>query len=153
MTRGIKPLVAIGKAKRKATAWGFMLIGLETDEKLPCDFAFHHKGKNTLARVRRLKYADFRPEQILRTSARQIQELREAAIMANLAKELWVRGPDRTWHRYRILPETIDPVENPQLINALTGAQKKFYRNHPKETRVETVAFFGAPLPEHLPVR
>ena len=122
LTRGIKPLVAIGEAKRKATAWGFMLIGLETDEKLPYGFAFHNKGETTLNRVRRLKYADFRPEQILRTCARQIQELREAAIMANLAKELWVRGPDRTWHRYRILPETIAPVENPQLINALTGA-------------------------------
>jgi hypothetical protein len=67
-------------------------------------------------------YSDFRPEQILRTSARQIQELREAAIIPNLTKELWVRGPDRTWHRYHILPETIDPVENPQLINALTVA-------------------------------
>nr|WP_319375674.1 hypothetical protein [uncultured Methanoregula sp.] len=45
MTRGIKPLVAIGEAKRKATAWGFMLIGLETKKKLPYDFAFHNKGK------------------------------------------------------------------------------------------------------------
>jgi hypothetical protein len=45
LTRGTKLLVAIGVAKRKATAWGFMLIGLETDEKLPYDFAFHNKGK------------------------------------------------------------------------------------------------------------
>jgi len=122
LTRGIKPLVAIGEATRNATAGGFMLIGLETDEKLPYDFAFHNKGETTLARVRRLKHADLRSEQILRTCAREIQELREAAIMANLAKELWVRGPDRTGHRYRILPDTIDPVENPLLINALTGA-------------------------------
>jgi len=121
LTRGIKPFVAIGEAKRKATAWGFMLIGLETDEKLPYDFAFHNKEETTLARVRRLKYADFRPEQILRTWARQILELRESAIMANLAKELWVRGPDRTWHRYRILSDTINPVENQKLLNALSG--------------------------------
>ena len=125
MTRGKKPLVAIGEAKRKALAWGFQLIELETKEKLPYDFAFHTEGITTLARVRRLKYAEYRPDQILRTCSQQIEELRETVIMANLAKELWVRGPDRTWHRYRILPEKIEEVkkshdQDPQTVEEKT---------------------------------
>jgi len=125
VTRGIKPLVAISEAKQKAIAWGFQLIELETKERLPYDFAFHYEGVTTLARVRRLKYAEFWPEQIMRACVQQIRELREAAIMANLAKELWVRGPDRTWHRYRVLPDSIEEVKNSPDRESLAKLKEK----------------------------
>ena len=60
MTRGYKPLVAIGEAQRRATAWGFMLIGLVTEAQLPFDFIIHDRGSTSLVRVRRLKYASVR---------------------------------------------------------------------------------------------
>ncbi|MCX6697353.1 MAG: hypothetical protein NTV84_07320 [Methanoregula sp.] len=41
MTRGYKPVVAIGEAQRKATTWGFMLIALVTEAKIPFDFVIN----------------------------------------------------------------------------------------------------------------
>jgi hypothetical protein len=45
-----------------------------------------------------------------------------------IIRELWVRGPERAWHRYRILPETIEEVIGiPQpvaSINEVTGKEE-----------------------------
>ena len=57
MTWGYKPVVAIGEAQRKATTWGFVLITLVTEAKLPFDFVINDRGCTSLVRVRRLKYA------------------------------------------------------------------------------------------------
>jgi hypothetical protein len=46
MTRGYKPIVAIGEAQRKATAWGFLLIVLETEAQFPFDFVIDDRGRN-----------------------------------------------------------------------------------------------------------
>ena len=112
MTRGYKPLVAIGEARRRATAWGFMLIGLVTEAKLPFDFIIHDKGGTSLVRVRRLKYRWYETENILRSCAQEIRELRDLNIPEGIARELWVRGPDRTWHRYPVLADRIEAVGN-----------------------------------------
>ena len=112
MTRGYKPLVAIGEAQRRATAWGFMLIGLVTEAKLPFDFIIHVKGRTSLVRVRRLKYRSYGAGDILRSCAQEIRELRDLTIPEGIARELWVRGPDRTWHRYRVLADRIEAVGN-----------------------------------------
>ena len=112
MTRGYKPLVAIGEARRRATAWGFMLIGLVTEAKLPFDFIIHDKGITSLVRVRRLKYRSYGVENILRSCAQEIRELRDLTIPEGMARELWVRGPDRTWQRYLVLADRIEAVGN-----------------------------------------
>ena len=110
MTRGYKPLVAIGEAQRRATAWGFMLIGLVTEAKLPFDFVIHDRGSTSLVRVRRLKYASYGAGNILWSCAQEIMELRELTIPEGIARELWVRGPDRTWHRYLVLADHIEAI-------------------------------------------
>ncbi|MFA4826189.1 MAG: hypothetical protein WC593_13640 [Methanoregula sp.] len=110
MTRGYKPVVAITEAQRHAIGWGLIMIGLITDAKLAFDFIIHDRGCTSLVRVRRLKYAGFRLETIGRSCAQEIRELRELKVPEGIYRELWVRGPERTWHRYRILPETIDPL-------------------------------------------
>ena len=112
MTRGYKPLVAIGEAQRKATAWGFMLIGLVTEAKLPFDFIIHDKGSTSLVRVRRLKYRSYGTESILRSCAQEIRELRDLNLPEGIVRELWARGPDRTWHRYLVLADHIEAVGN-----------------------------------------
>ena len=112
MTRGYKPLVAIGEAQRRATAWGFILIGLVTEAKLPFDFIIHDKGSTSLVRVRRLKYAWYGTGNILRSCAQEIRELRDLTIPEGIARELWVRGPDRTWHRYLVLADHIEAIGN-----------------------------------------
>jgi len=112
MTRGYKPVVAIGEAQRKATTWGFILIALVTEAKIPFDFVINDRGCTSLVRVRRLKYAQYSIPEILRLCAQEIKELREPKIPDGIFRELWVRGPDRTWHRYLVLEDGIEPLEN-----------------------------------------
>lgn len=112
MTRGYKPVVAIGEAQRKAIVWGFVLIGLVTEAKLPFDFVINDRGRTTLVRVRRLKYSQYGISDILKLCGQEIKELRELRIPDGIYRELWVRGPDRTWHRYLVLAESIEALEN-----------------------------------------
>ena len=112
MTRGYKPIVAIGEAQRKATAWGFMLIGLVTEAKLSFDFIISDRGCISLIRIRRLKYSTYGISDILRSCGQEIKELRELRIPEGIYRELWVRGPDRTWHRYLVLADGIESLEN-----------------------------------------
>jgi len=112
MTRGYKPVVAIGEAQRKATAWGFMLIMLVTDAKLSFDFIISDRGCISLIRIRRLKYSHYGISDIMRSCEQEIKELREIRIPDGIYRELWVRGPDRTWHRYLVLENGIEALEN-----------------------------------------
>ena len=112
MTRGYKPVVAIGEAQRIATAWGFMLIKLVTEAKLSFDFIISDRGCISLVRIRRLKYSTYGISDILRSCEQEIKELRGIRIPDGIFKELWVRGPDRTWHRYLVLADGIEALEN-----------------------------------------
>jgi hypothetical protein len=112
MTRGYKPVVAIGEAQRKATDWGFMLIGIITEAKLSFDFIVKDEDRISIVRIRRLKYASYSIEDIMRSCSQEIKELRSLNIPDGLFRELWVRGPDRTWHRYGIMPEGIEVFKN-----------------------------------------
>jgi hypothetical protein len=112
MTRGHKPVVAIGEAKRKAAAWGFMLIALVTEAELPFDFVINDRGRTSLVRVRRLKYAGYGISDILRLCGQEIAELRTIPAPDEIYRELWVRGPGRDWHRYLVLKDTIEALEN-----------------------------------------
>jgi hypothetical protein len=112
MTRGYKPVVAISEAQRKATAWGFLLIMLLTEAKLPFDFIIHDTGHICLVRVRRLKYAGYGIPDILRSYGQEIAELRTIPALVEICRELWVRGPGRDWHRYLVLKDTIEALEN-----------------------------------------
>ena len=112
MTRGYKPVVAIGEAQRKAIAWGFILIGLVTEAKLPFDFVVNDRGRTSLIRVRRLKYSQYGISDILKSCGQEIKELRELRIPDGIFRELWVRGPDRAWHRYLVLADGIEVLEN-----------------------------------------
>ncbi|MHB8163110.1 MAG: hypothetical protein ACYDDV_02050 [Methanoregula sp.] len=112
MTRGYKPVVAIGEAQRKAVTWGFMLIELVTKAKLPFDFVISDRECPSLVRIRRLKYSLYGFSDILRSCRQEIGELRALKIPEGIYRELWVRGPDRAWHRYLILEGSIEVLEN-----------------------------------------
>jgi hypothetical protein len=129
MTRGVRPVVAIGEAKRRATAWGFGLIEMVMEAKAPFDFAVHYQGSTSLVRVRRLKLNAYRVESIRTSCAQEIREFRELALPEGIVRELWVRGPERAWHRYQILPETIEEVKDvvhpgPSTAGTGTGGEK-----------------------------
>lgn len=120
MSRGKRPVVAIGEAKRSAVAAGFLLIELVTAAVLPFDFAVDRDGESSIVRVRRLKQAGFRIENILRACKQELKELRARSMMKGLIAELWVRGPARAFHRYRLLPDTIEELGMPAVQPAVT---------------------------------
>jgi hypothetical protein len=123
MTRGRRPLAGIGEAQRKAVSWGFVVTSMVTETPSPFDFTVHDKGSISLVRVRRLKHHGYRTELIQRSCVQEIDEFRELPVPAGIAKELWVRGPERAWHRYRVLPETIEEVgDNLQPASPVSGA-------------------------------
>ena len=48
---------------------------------------------------------------IAASCTREILELRSTPVAENTGRELWVRGPDRYWHRYAIFQDRIESVE------------------------------------------
>jgi len=89
-----------------------MLIMLVTEAKLLFDFIISDRGCISLIRIRRLKYSHYGISDILRSCEQEIKELREIRIPDGIYRELWVRGPDRTWHRYLVLVDGIESLEN-----------------------------------------
>jgi hypothetical protein len=113
MNQDKRPDAAIGEAKRKAVTAGFRLIEMVRSEELEFDFAAQRDGVTSLIRVRRLKHAGFRVENIQRSCARQIRQLRDCTLFPGSDRELWVRGPARGFHRFRVLPETLEELGDP----------------------------------------
>lgn len=110
MTRGKRPVVAIGEAKRSAVLAGFVLVDLVTEAELAFDFVVHQERITSLVRVRRLKQSGFRVANIMRACAQPIAELQSCTLPDQLVRELWVRGPARAFHRYRVLPDTVEEI-------------------------------------------
>ena len=112
MTRGHPPHVAIGEAERKARAEGVMVFALEPKGDLPFHFVICDRDCISLVRVRRLKYPGYGVAAIEQSCKNDIAALRAIPMTPEIFGELWVRGPDRHWHRYLILPESIEALEN-----------------------------------------
>jgi hypothetical protein len=144
MNRGKRPVVAIGEAKRSAVAAGFMLIELVTVAVLPFDFVVDRDGVTSIVRVRRLKQAGFRIENILRACAQQIRELRERTLMKGEIPELWVRGPARVFHRYRVLPDTVEEIG----IGPLTSGRPPV-----PERKIRSFNILDDPIQRNIPSR
>jgi hypothetical protein len=112
MTRGHRPVVAIAEAKRNAAARGYLVLSVETDNHLPFDFAIDNRGKISRVRVRRLKYADYDPLRIRNSCRHEIEELMLLQEGEKIHHELWVRGPDRAWHRYLVIPDAVEAIRD-----------------------------------------
>jgi len=112
MTRGHPPHVAIGEAERKARARGLMVFSLEPEGDLPFHFVICDRDCISLVRVRRLKYPGYGVAAIEQSCKNDIAALRAIPVTPEIIRELWVRGPDRTWHRYLVLKDTIEAREN-----------------------------------------
>lgn len=113
MTRGHPPFVAIRESSQLLAARGAVIITVSPDCGLPFDLVTWEGGVITLIRVRRLKYAGYRIDDIAVSCAREIAELRKVPVTDRIYRELHVRGPDRHWHRYLVLPDAIEELEDP----------------------------------------
>ena len=112
MTRGHPPVVAISEARQRAKACGLMTIALDSLEPHPFDFMIFDWGCVSLVRVRRLRYPGFEIPDIARSCAYEIAELREIPVAEEIHRELDVRGPDRAWHRYLVLPDSLESLKD-----------------------------------------
>ena len=112
MTRGHRPFAAIQETSGIIAARGAVIVVVSPDCSLPFDLVTWEGGVITLIRVRRLKYAGYSVEDIAISCAREIAELRKLPVMESICRELHVRGPDRHWHRYLVLPDRLEELED-----------------------------------------
>jgi hypothetical protein len=61
-------------------------------------------------RVRRLKQNDFTTEGIETACKKELRELRRPHPLDEIIPELWVRGPERAFHRYRVMCGALEEV-------------------------------------------
>ncbi len=102
--------MAIEEAKRHAAALGLLVISLDTSW-IPVDFFAIRSGCLTLIRVRRIKYAYYHVPDIEASCEREIAELRDFPISGDFARELWVKGCDKHFHRYRVMQDRVEAIE------------------------------------------
>jgi len=112
LIRGHPPYVAIAEAGRKAKAKGLVVFALEPVGKLPFHFIICDRDCISLVRVRRLKYPGYSTAEIEESCKRDIAGLRSITVTEEIFRELWVRGPDRHWYRYLVLPESVEAMED-----------------------------------------
>ncbi len=112
MTRGHPPVVAISEAERKAKARGLMVFALEPVKDLPFHFVICDRDCISLVRVRRLKYPGYEITEIESSCKNDIAALRAIPVTQDIFRELWVRGPDRRWYRYLVLPGSLEIMED-----------------------------------------
>jgi hypothetical protein len=112
MTRGHRPFTAIQETSRIIAARGAVIIAVSPECGLPFDLVTWEGGVITLIRVRRLKYTGYSVEDIAVSCAREIAELHRVPVMERIYRELHVRGPDRHWHRYLVLPDRLEELDD-----------------------------------------
>ena len=111
MTRGHPPYVAICETSEILAARGAVIIVVSPECGLPVDLITWEGGVITLIRVRRLKYAGYGVDDIAVSCAREIAALRRVPVTDQIYRELHVRGPDRHWHRYLVLADKLEMLE------------------------------------------
>jgi len=111
MTRGHPPYTAIRETHRILAGQGAMILTAGPACGLPFDLLTLDGGVTTLIRVRRLKYAGYRVDDIELSCAREIAELRRIPAADYVCRELHVRGPDRHWHRYLVLQDRLEALD------------------------------------------
>jgi hypothetical protein len=77
---------------------------------LPFDFVIYDQGRISLVRVRRLRYAGYEIADIEVICRKEIEALRAISVGSEISRQLHVRGPDRHWHRYLVLPESVEEL-------------------------------------------
>jgi hypothetical protein len=119
MTRGHRPFVAIRETAGILTARGAVIVMVSPECGLPFDLVTWEGGVITLIRVRRLKYAGYAVEDIAVSCAREIAEFRRVPVPDHIYQELHIRGPDRHWHRYLILADRLEILDD--MSDLITG--------------------------------
>jgi len=103
--------MAIGEAQRLAASQGCPVLAVSTAGFiLPFDFVIYDQGRIILVRIRRLRYAGYDVADIEVSCRKEIEALRAITVGPEISRQLHVRGPDRHWHRYLVLPDSVEEL-------------------------------------------
>ena len=128
MTRGHPPSAAIAEARRSAASRGCFILGVNTRSFiLPFDFVIADHGRISIVLVRRLRYAGYEPADIEISCRNEIEALRALTMLPEISRQLHVRGPDRHWHRYVVMQETIEKIREGGTVQG----RRKAWRSEP----------------------
>ena len=84
---------------------------------MPFDFIACDQGRTSFVRVRRLRYAGYEVADIGFSCRDDIAALRAMPVLPGISLQLHVRGPDRHWHRYLVLPDEIIEAGEPEQVS------------------------------------
>jgi len=103
--------VAIGEARQAAASRGCPVLAVSTGGViLPFDFVVYDQGRIILVRVRRLRYSGYEIADVEFSCRKEIEALRTISVGPEISRQLHVRGPDRHWHRYLVLPDSVEEL-------------------------------------------
>jgi len=140
VTHGRIPATAIGEAWVHAEKIGYDIIDIHGDGSAS-DFETRKSGILACNKVRRVKHPRYRPQEIEDSCQNEVAELRRLRISRDIDRILWVRGPERSWHRYRILADRLEEIagadqalaEDPGISVPVCGAAGENSGKRPEE--------------------
>ncbi len=115
MTRGRKPLIALGEAEVIGRTRGCVLPtpGRREDH---FDLILFLELLTIFIRVKRSVTHISDPKEILAMYQREIIRLRKVSLTGVIARELWVRSPRGSWQFFRILADRIVEIRRDGTI-------------------------------------
>ena len=109
--RGHPPYAAIAEAVKRAQAEGMIALILEKGQEAAFHFILCNRDCVSFVRVRRLRYARYRPEDIEASCRKDLAMLRAIGVTDGIFRELWARGPDRSYHRYLVHKDKVEEID------------------------------------------
>lgn len=115
--------MAIREAREYAESIGFHITDIDP-EHFHADFMISRKDQIAIVRVRRIKYRSYDVAAIGTSCRKEIGQLRLCPVFGRVNRELWVRGPERTWHRYRVSPDRIKHIGHWEVSRELSAEKQ-----------------------------
>ena len=106
MTRGRRPLIALGEAKHIAEKRG-EVRHFRHEPDMICNFVIYLIGLVAHVRVRRVNRIRIAPDWLEREAAEDIATLRFIASSSGISRELWIHTPKGTFRFFRILDDSL----------------------------------------------
>jgi hypothetical protein len=110
MTRGRRPLIALGEAKHIAEKRG-KVRNFRHEPDMICNFVIYLVGLVAHVRVRRVNRIRITPDWLEREAAKDIAMLRFIASSPGISRELWIHTPKGSFRFFRVLNKTLSELD------------------------------------------
>jgi hypothetical protein len=110
MTRGRKPLIALGEAKHIAEKRG-KVRHFRHEPDMICSFVIYCIGLVAHVRVRRVERIRITPDGLEREAAADLAALRFIVSSPEISRELWIYTPKGTFRFFRVLADSLAELD------------------------------------------